>query len=43
MDKPGTEDALKPEDWIRRTEYVLVAIAAVVIALAWLYTRVTGS
>lgn len=38
-----TEDVLKSEDWIRRTEYVLVAIVAIVIALAWLYTRVSGS
>jgi len=31
------------EDWMRRTEYILVAIVAVVIALAWLYTKATAS
>jgi len=33
----------RAESWMRRAEFVIVAAVVVLIAIAWLYSIVTGS
>lgn len=33
----------KHESWMRRAEYVAAVAVAVLLALGWIYSRVTGS
>jgi len=33
----------RAESWMRRAEFVIVAVVVVLIAIAWLYSIVTGT
>lgn len=33
----------RQEGWMRRAEYVIVVVAAVLVVLGWLYSRLTAS
>jgi hypothetical protein len=33
----------RQEGWIRRAEYLIVAVVVVLLALGWLYSKLTAS